>query len=510
MAEMNDKEVQEYLMDLPDEVLSHLKFSSPWQYNESENGYADPDSDGAHISNNSVGKEDSQYTRDMLQSECWDKFNKNPQVNTSVRGMIGRLTGRGFGSDSSVLEIQNEIEELELDPRNRLYKYWPQYLGRSFVEGELFLILTCHTNGFIEVDFTDPGTVKDKGDDNSGIIFHPRKSTMPLIYNIENGGLSQNEQIPSIFIARYPELILEAKKHKDFSPQALKNSKSRKKKFRQFGGFYRFMVAFDKGFVTKRAISYLRTVLQWLNHYENLKKYEIDHKKASGAYVHVFSIKDPRTFKLWLGLSDTDRKKTAMVAKKTPGGSLVLPPGVEHEIKSPQLPAISGQDSDILHMITSGLNEPIDITTGQSQGPFASVKASRGPMSDRIADEAAYFERFLIHDFWGGVFFLKHKIKGFPSHFSIKEAVDFDQKKNPIFKKIKKRPEMLINISFPVSEASDSESTARALLGVKHGPVAESVGVSNEVVARRLGFGGNYKQMRLKKATEDENLPELV
>ena len=148
--------------------------------------------------------------------------------------------------------------------------------------------------------------------------------------------------------------------------------------FRQFGGFYRFIVSWDRGFVTRRAISYLRTILQWLNHYENLKKYEIDHKKSSGAYLWVFKIIDARSFKLWLQMSDEEKRKTGIMAKKTPGSSLVLPPGIVLEVVNPNLSQITEQDEDIKEMIASGLNEPSDVMTGTTKGStFSSITASR-------------------------------------------------------------------------------------------------------------------------------------
>jgi hypothetical protein len=253
----------------------------------------------------------------------------------------------------------------------------------------------------------------------------------------------------------------------------------------------------------------LRTTIEWLNHYENLKKYEIDHKKSAGSYVWVFTIEDPRMFKMWLSLTDEERRKTGIMAKKTPGGSLVLPPGMSVEVKSPSLPQIKEQDTDILHMITAGLNEPEDVSTGRTGSSYASVKATRGPFSDRVSDELAYFERFLRHDFYGSVFFLKNVMGVMPATFMVEEAVGWDSNREPIMRKVKRPPEFLIDVNFPTSEMIDLESRAKALLGVKHGPLSESLGISNEEVARKLGFGG-YGRQRLRKATENKKYPDLI
>jgi len=518
--EMSHEDFVDALETIPDEVLHRISFSMPWQYSDSTTEGYHQDEDGFPIP--PLSKKDSvNYDRSTLQEECFSKFHSNPHVNTSVRGLVGRLTGLGFGTScGDVYQIQEAIEEIELDPRNRLYNYWPKYIGRYNIEGELFLSLTLHLDGFVEVDFIDPGVVSVGGDGNSGIIFHPNKPTMPLFYNIKKtgeeakkAGISNTkaaikEQIPSIFIGRYPELVSSVSKHKDYFRSLQANSWNSSKKFKKLGGYRRFIISLDRGFMTRRAVSYLRTVLEWLNHYENLKQYEIDHKKSSGSYVWVFSFENVKAFRTWLGLTDDEKRKTAVGAKLTPGGRLILPPGMTVEAKNPSLPQIKDQDTDIMQMVASGLNEPEDILTGTSRNSFSSVKASRGPFSDRTSDEIAYFDRFLKYDFWGSVFFLKSSVTDFPKVFRVKRAIGFKNKK-PIFKNVSKRPELLIQISYPVSDVLDIEARARGTLGVKHGPMSEQLGVSNRWVAERVGVG-NYAQARLEKATEDELYPELV
>ena len=504
--ELNEAEIEKYLQEVPDEVLAKISFSVPWQHGESDyGGLSGTDEDGFPVFPILKGKEDSNTIRSILQSVCWTKAHDNPHVNTSVRGMTGRITGWGFETTSEIQEIQKAIEEVELDERNRLYYFWPKYIARSIIEGELFLCLTLHADGFVEVDFLDPSTVQSHRGNGCGIIFHPSKALMPLVYTIKVG--ENYQQIPSIFCARYPELFQVAAEDSEFKSSFQGKSKSRKHVFKQFKGFNKFVVGFDKGFVTRRAVSYLRTTLQWINHYENLKKYEIDHKKSSGAYLWIFKITDPKSFKLWLGLSDEDRQKTGVMAKKSPGSSLVLPPGMEVEVVNPSLTSIKEQDTDILEMIGSGLNEPGDVMTGTAKGTFASVKASRGPMSDRVSDEIAYMDRWFIHHFWSSIFFLKSSVSRFPRTFTIEEAVSFKEGKE-VFEKVKRRPEMLVQISYPVSEVIELEGRVKALLGVKHGPLSEQLGMPNSEVAKRVGVGG-YGRMRLRKATEDKKYPEL-
>jgi hypothetical protein len=492
------------LSKLDDDELMSLRMIMPWQQDAVANP-SEKDEDGF-----SINAMDSPEHREQLQRACWNKFNQNPFVGTAVRGQVGRLTGLGFEITSEISEIQEVIEEVTLDPRNGLYTNWSKYAGRAVIEGELFLLLSLHEDGFIEVDFIDPTNISGGGED--GIIYHPDKSTFPLFYFVSKDttkGISETSTmlVPSINIGYYPELIKIAKKQEGFSEAQTKSSKSSKNTFNKIGGYRRFMVSWDKSFVTRRNISYLRTVLEWLNHYENLKKYEIDHKKSAGAYLWVIEMEDPKTFRTWLSLSDEDRRKTGIMAKKTPGSTLVLPPGMKVTAQNPKLPTISESDTDILHMVTGGLNEPEDVSTGQSKGTFASVKASRGPMSDRMSDEIAYFERFLRYDFYRPVFFLKSKISDFPETFKQREAVDFKSQK-PVFKDVDRKPESLIDITFPVSEVNDAETRARAYLGVKHGSVYDTLGIPNDYIAKKLGIG-NYRKMRLQQATEEDRYPEL-
>lgn len=503
---MTEDQVHDYIMEMPNEVVDRFMFSNPWQYDADTGEKRGASTDAG----DSLDYEaDDDKIREALQKECWEKFRKSPQVDTAVRGLVGRLCGYGFGIWSDIYSIQSVIEEIEEDPRNRLYHFMPKYVGRSLVEGELFLLFTCHEDGFIEIDFIDPSVIS--GSMDYGIIFHPDKSFMPLFYNIryDNGSGEQDHLIPSIYIAHYPYLVEEARKNDNFSEENTQGSKSSAEIFKEFGGYYRFVVSWNRGFLTRRSISYLRTTLQWIEHYENLKKYEIDHKKAAGAYLWTFCFEDRQAFKLWHSLSDTQKRETGIMSKITPGGRLILPPGMSLDVKNPQLPRISDEDKDIMQMIISGLNEPADVTTGSSTAPFASVKASRGPMSDRISDEVEWLHRFLRFDFWGSVFFLRHKLGKMKRHFIVDEAVGWDDNQEPIIKKVKRKPEKLIEISSPVSEVDEIESRARAFLGVKHGSLLDTLGIPGAEVAKRLGFS-NYKKLRLRRETEKATMSELI
>jgi len=345
----------------------------------------------------------------QLQKSCWDKFVSNPQINSHVRDYMGSLTGAGFRVESQIGEIQDKIEEVSEDPRNNLPLRMSQFVARSEIEGELFLSLTLHPDGFVEVDFLDPSLIGGSGNGNSGIYHHPDKGVFPLVYRFErpsnstSGSSTETIFLPSINIAHFPEMKSIAEKLiKTDSSKGL-YGKNSNKKYKSLGGLQTFVVTWDRGFLTNRNVSHLKTTIVWLNHYESLKRWEIDHKKSAGAYLWIASITDSKAYRTWLKLTKEQREETGLFAKKVPGGTIVLPPGISLECKNPNLSSISGQDTDIMQMVTSGLNRPEDMVLGGSMsGSKSGVQATRGPQADRTQDEIAYFERFLRFEFLAG------------------------------------------------------------------------------------------------------------
>lgn len=507
---MDKNEINSFIEQLPDDVLSQIAMSSPWQYDSVGNGYVDPD--GAGVSGyGHLNKDDDSLTRSYLQEICWRKAQRNPHINTTIKRFAGRLAGAGFETTSNVLEISKAIKEIEFDPRNRLYLFYHKWVTRAVIEGELFLCLTVHNDGFVEVDFIDPACIQGTFND-TGILFHPSKTTMPLIYNISYplDPNRKDEQIPSVFMARYPdELLSIAKQIHGYDSTLLKGSRSNDSCFKVLGGFKRFIVSWDKGWLTQRNIGHIRAILEWVELYENLKKWEADYKKACSAYAWVFEVEDKAAYRMWLQMSDEDKKKSGIMAKKTPGSTLLVPPGIKAKILNPTLPSISDEDRDILMMINSGLDAPEDETTGESRGTFASVKASRPPMVEKIADEVSYWHSFLEHDFWGSIFFLKSQVSSFKNEYKIKEVVDFDEKQKPVEALVTKQANEFLQINSPVSEIGDMEGKVKALFGVKHASLKDVAGLPLDAMMKRIGFG-NYFKLRLEAETEKLKYPELV
>lgn len=506
---MDKAEFNDYIDEVPDEVLGQLAASMPWASITGEDVHL-KDEDGFPLTPFSDYKKFHE-----LQEECWKKFQDNPQINSHVRDYMGNLTGYGFCMDSDIQDISVVMKEITEDPRNSLYRNITKFVARSEIEGELFLCLTLHSDGFVEVDFMSPMNLTSSGYLSSGIYYHLDKNTFPLYYEFDlNKGISGESEtkmvIPSINIAYFPELAnYYVKNFKEINTDLLKKSRTSSRKYSKIGNFKRFIIEWDKGFLTTRNVSHLRTTLVWINHYENLKKWEIDHKKSAGSYLWVASISDAKAFRTWLKLTDEQKRDTGLFAKKKPGGTLVLPPGITLECKNPSLPNISDADTDVMSMVVSGLNRPEDMVTGQTKGStFSGVKASRGPQADRIQDQISYFDKFLRLDFWRPIFLLRNAV--LPScklEYSVQETVEFKDKK-PVTKKVKKPIHDLIYIEYPVSEVSNLTDKASAYLGVKHTSLAESLGIPKEEIAKKLGFG-NYRKKRLQYATENENYPDL-
>ncbi|MCG7853368.1 MAG: hypothetical protein MIO92_12675, partial [Methanosarcinaceae archaeon] len=145
---LNDPKLVEQLRTMSDEVLS--QFAIPMFTNASSSKRI-KDADGFPDVTDDV-----LHDLHELQKQCWNKATSNPQISSHVRDQMGRMAGNGFKFNSEVPDIAEVISEISEDPRNDLYQNFPKYAGRSEIEGELFLILTVHEDGFIEVDFTPP------------------------------------------------------------------------------------------------------------------------------------------------------------------------------------------------------------------------------------------------------------------------------------------------------------------------------------------------------------------
>src|SRR4030042_14617 len=96
-------------LELNEENYQQVQFSvpMPWQYAGTET--VTRDADGIIIgSANTTG----QLTRKELHTSIWKKFHNNPHVNTSIRGLVGRMCGNGFATISDIPEIEAAMGEM--------------------------------------------------------------------------------------------------------------------------------------------------------------------------------------------------------------------------------------------------------------------------------------------------------------------------------------------------------------------------------------------------------------
>ena len=450
----------------------------------------------------------------VLQKSCWEKFNSNPQVYTSIDDTGGYLAGANFEFYSEYEDVQDYIYQMMTDSRNRLYSFIEKFVIRAEIEGELFISATIHPDGFVEIDFIPPNAL-EFGNGHKGVVYHPNKSSMPLFYVVkikDENGKETPYAIPSIYVSEFPDdMGPKFRNHRLIKDGTYKiYNKVGKKAYEPFGGFKTFIIAWDRSLFTDRNVSHLRTVIEWANHYEELKRYEIDHKRSSGSYLWIATFEDMASFKKWISLTDEEIEKTGFYKPKTPGGTIVLPPGMKLECKNPNLSKISDADTDIMQMVVSGLNRSEDMVTGTNSGSYASVKASRGPEADRKETKTERFRRFLVYDFWKHLFRIKATLT--PKFELLRDAdivKGFGPSKNPIKGKKKMPIWESMEVTFPTSEVNDVESIAKGLLGVKHGSVVDTLGIPPSVVAKRLGFR-NYTRMRLQHAAEDAKYPTLA
>lgn len=508
---MTDKDIDEYINNMPDDVLSRFALASRMAEDASMYDADRRYQYGLDIPE-SIKKVSGRYK--YLQKLCWDKFCDNPQIRTAIMDTMGRLTGNGFSITSDIQEIQETVDLIYNDPRNRLHTMLPKWEARADIEGELFIVFTIHPDGFVELDFRDPGTLGGPWTD-TGILTLPSKPSMPLVYCFEagtdmDGNTIPREQLPSIFALRYPDAL---KQLLDSNVRAvtldiLDKNKSKNPVYRPFGGYFRFVVAWDKGFMTTRNIGHLQTVIKWVNLYESLKMYEIDHKRSSGAYLWSYTFEDAKSYKMWVSMTPEERERTGILKPKKPGGSIILPPGMKMEVRNPTLPKISDEDSDIINMVGSGLNTTTSMMMGTENATYASAQAAKGPMTDRNRDAIAWFERFLRYDLFDSVFWVRSKMGLLRETFPVQKCVGFKDKK-PVFKKVRVPCRELIEFTFPSSELANAESMAKAFLGVKHGALPDTLGIPMAEVAKRLGLG-NYRKLRQERAVEEEQFPELI
>lgn len=456
---------------------------------------------------------------DALRDESWRQYKTSPFIQPSVHDARDSLCGHNFEVTSPNSAIKKVIDGFWYHPLNEINKRIKQFVLTKKVTGELFLILTINKQaGLVEVDMVPPERITGIGDNNCGILFHSRKTRLPLVYNIrfDNG---DEEHVPSTKVAYSPDLIKdlynEESESKGFDKAKLKASKGD-----GIGGFKRFMVEWEGPCLAQRSTSYLRSVLVWNNFFTILKLAEIDHKRAMSAFCYAIKPETLEAWEAWVELPYEKKLETGLLTEKKSGSTIELPFGYDMKILCPQLPSLTGNDNDLIELLSGGLNTARDSMTGSSVETYAGVKLSRGNISDRVKADQEEFERFCKFDLLQPILFIYVNLFGLPNSFTNRECIGYEHasdegKPKPIFDDVQRKVHIggdirkLITISMPIMTLEPVESQTKAWLGTKPAGADESLGISKKTIAEKLGIS-DYHAERMARDTEEACYPPLV
>lgn len=435
-----------------------------------------------------------------IQQLCYSKYRNFGPLRAAIDDKADYTAGMGFSVYSTELELNEFLKELFFSRRNRLYYQCPGWIVRMQAEGELFLLLAFDETGTATIRVVEPSKIGEA--EESGLLTVPDDVTHTLFY--EYMGTDGKELIPDISLLFEPEYIKIAPKIDGYDESDVKKSRG-SAKYREIGGFKRFIIHWKNltGIMEyKRDTSYFMAVLEAINLYWSAIKWELDHKKSQTAYTIVVTFKDSplglRTWFTWKSMSDDEKAATGLTRPLTPGSKVILPPGMDVNIKSPQMSALSGQNQDLLNISGAGAKTPQDLWQGQASGStYASLKVSRPPFILNIENLQTKFKNFMLYDVLRACLWAKHKMGGKFISLSTKEytlpevyKAEWVQEVNvdkPKIIEIEVEPIEKIAFTFAQIKLLDApEQLVNSLFGSKHGGVY-GAGVSAETALKRFG-----------------------
>ncbi len=466
-------------------------------------------------------KPSEQSWRD-IQKLCYSKYRNFGPLRAAIDAKADFAAGHGFSVYSTELTINEFLKDLFFSRRNRLYFQCPGWIVRMQAEGELFLLLAFDDEGTATIRVMEPSKIGES--DDTGLLTNPDDVTHTLFYVYE--GKNGRELIPDISIMyNSTEYLKIARGIDGYNEEETKNSRSAR--HRNIGGFRRFIIHWKNltGIMEyKRDTSYFMAVLEAINLYWNAIKWELDHKKAQTAYTIAVTFEDSpqglRAWFAWKNMSDEDKDKTGLTKPLTPGSKVVLPPGMSIDIKSPQLPRISGENQDLLNISGAGAKTPYDLWQGQSAGAtYASLRASRPPFILDIENLQHKFEMFMRYEVLRACIFAKvqmggrftalsgkdYKLEGSYKEQWVEDVVDGE----PKVVEIDVEPVEKIKFTFPqIKLLDDPDQLANGLFGSKHAGVY-GAGVSAETAVKRFGIQ-DYEREKRKQMIERMRYGELM
>ena len=451
--------------------------------------------------------------RETLQKMCWYKYRTFPGIHSSIEDKGDLITAKGFDVYSINRKINEVLRDTLFSQRNLLFERIGEWPRRMLAEGELFLLNIVDKNGNNTVRIIEPERITG-AEEGSGLITDPDDVTKTLFYRYRMGD-NNYALIPSEEVIYNPQLEEKVKNSTYYNAEETKHSKDVSPIYEKLGGYYKYIIHWKNlsGISKiKRDSSYLRTVIEWANLYENSIKWGLDYKKAQSSYAIVISFADSQpgrlAYNIWTTMTEAEKEATGLTKPLTPGSKIFLRPGMSIDIKSPQLSKGTGENLDLLNLVGAGVKSPQDLMQGNSSGAtLASLKMSRSPFQMNIENLQDKFSKFLVYRYFRAIFYCKSAVDNFPSTFP-KEFVSEVVEGKPTIETMQVEPAELIEVSMPTMTLTEDEGIVRTMLGSKHMGI-NSLGVSQKYIAETLGVSDFTRQKR-ERLLEDEMYGEMA
>ena len=445
---------------------------------------------------------------------CWEKYWYSPHVRMGMDTLVDWTCGAGFEVFSDNYEINEFLFDLFYSRRNKLWDGVCEWMLNMVVGGELFLLIILDAKGDIRVRVLEDAAIVG-GNDGTGIIVDPDDPTQNLFYFIKYGtnymtrrikDIAIDELIPDVNILWNPELLKRAEGIMGFDLSKTERSKPQvsKSKFKDFGGYYRFILPWKNLLGMKnltRATSPLCSIMEPLNLYYDGIRWLLDYVKACTSYANILDFADTPAGAIaiaaWRKMTKAEKEETGYTKIKHPGATLITPPGVAYKTEAPILPTMSGNLKDLINMVSAGLGIPVDISQGDTaQSTFASVKMTRNPLVIKTENLQAKKANFVKYEFCRLALHIKAVMSSsFHYQYTIDEVVDFVEGK-PIIKKVDRDAYRLVKVALPDISLYDDPNKANLWFGSKHAGAYGHLGLSQEDVAKKFSVDDLDRQRR--------------
>lgn len=469
------------------------------------------------------GEKPGDINRYNLQKLCWQKYKTFGPLNAAIDSKAGYIAGNGFSIYSDILEVNEFLKDLISSLRNKIYARAKGWAIRMMAETELFLLLAIDEEGTATTRVLEPDRIGDMND--SGLITDPDDVTQTLFYK-HKPPTGELEWIPDARFVVEPEYMIERQKalKDDFDKSKISALTAGKGgRFSKIGGYRRFVLHWKNltGVLEyTRDTSALSTTLEWINLYIMAKRWRLDHLKSLSAYTISVKFTDTPAGKvawnIWSKMTPEQKDKTGLTKPLTPGSKVFLMPGIDLEIKNPQLGTMSGADQDLLNLAGAGLKTPQDMFQGQSgDSSYAAIKSSRPPLVADIEELQTGFENFLRYEFLRTCFAAKVALGGkilgagkskykLLESYKQKDAFSKVDRGKADSTEIEVEPCLVVNFTWPtVKLVDDAAGIGGLMFGSKHTGL-RGAGVSEETLAKKAGVDGLSRERRRKQVEIEE------